>query len=253
MKPALRVHLSPRLFEPDVLRGGIAVVIDLLRASTTIAVALANGASAVISCAEVDEARRVAAGLPGGTRLLGGERGGVRIDGFDLGNSPSEYTPGVVRGKTIVFTTTNGTRALRRAEHADRVLVGALVNLDAVVREVAADGRPVHLVCAGVEEEVCLEDTLCAGAYAAEIGRALGTNPEDDPAIIAAVTWAMYRQSAEAFRNAMRASHGGRNVAALGLLEDVEFASRVSVVDVVPELDRATGRLLPARRTPKVV
>src|SRR5262245_9024917 len=106
------VHLAPELFQSGDLHDGVAVVIDVLRASTTIVQALAAGALAVIPCSEVDEAERLAARFRPGTALLGGERKGVRIAGFDLGNSPGEYTPAVLRGKTLIFTTTNGTRAL---------------------------------------------------------------------------------------------------------------------------------------------
>src|SRR3954451_18736813 len=104
MEP-LRVHLAPRLVEPSALTGGFVLVVDLLRASTTIVHALAAGAASVVPCAEINEAKSTAAAIPGA--LLGGERAGVRIEGFDLGNSPAEYTPDRVRGRTIVFTTTN--------------------------------------------------------------------------------------------------------------------------------------------------
>src|SRR5260221_2263163 len=123
------VHLVPALFEPADLRGGVAVVIDVLRATSTIVHALAAGAKAVIPCGEIDEARQVAARSPAGSVLLGGERKGLRIPGIDLGNSPTDYTPDVVTGKKIIFTTTNGTRALIRARDARRGAVGAAPHL----------------------------------------------------------------------------------------------------------------------------
>src|SRR5262249_7524926 len=128
--------------------------------------ALAAGATSVVPCGEVDEARRLAAQARAQTVLLGGERGGLRIPGFDLGNSPGEYTREVAAGKTLVFTTTTGTLALIRAKEASRVLIGALVNLGAVVELLAEEAGPVHLVCAGTEGRVTLEDVLCAGAIA---------------------------------------------------------------------------------------
>ena len=120
----VKVHLLPALFEPDEVRGGIAVILDILRASTTITHALAHGAKAVIPAGEVDEARRIAVDYPKGSVLLGGEREGVLIEGFDLDNNPFAYTPEAVAGMTIVFTTSNGTKALLRADKADRILRG---------------------------------------------------------------------------------------------------------------------------------
>src|SRR5579863_786881 len=166
MPRQILVHLFPGAFEPDELRGGAAVVIDVLRATSTIVHALAAGATSVVPCGEIEEARRIAAQCPVGTYLLGGERGGRKIKGFDLGNSPSEYVRTVVSGKKVIFTTTNGTQALIRAKEARRVLVGAMSNLGAVVEHLANESGPVHLVCSGTERRVTLEDVLCAGAIA---------------------------------------------------------------------------------------
>src|SRR5438132_9688378 len=128
MSGRLFAHFLPTLMDPDELRDGTAVVIDVLRASTTICHALAAGAREVIPCLEVEEARRVAADNSGSRPMLGGEREGVRIEGFDLGNSPGEYRPDTVGGRTVVFTTTNGTRAMLGCRSARRVLIGSFVN-----------------------------------------------------------------------------------------------------------------------------
>ena len=136
--------------------GGIAVVIDVIRASTTITTALAEGAASVVPVATVDAARGRRQQL-GGNTLLGGERGGVRIEGFDLGNSPREYTRQRVGGHDIVFTTTNGTAALAACDGAAVILIGSLVNRTAVAAAARAAatqlGAAVHLVCAGVERQ----------------------------------------------------------------------------------------------------
>ncbi len=163
MPQSVFVHWLPTLFVPEDLRGGVAVVIDVLRASTTMSQALFAEANAVIPCGEVAEAQERAANLPGGSFLLGGERGGVKIPGFDLGNSPAEYTPERVAGRTIVFSTTNGTRALKRCEQADQILIGCFANLDAVAKAVGKTGLPAHLVCAGTDGVLSAEDVLCAG------------------------------------------------------------------------------------------
>src|SRR5437868_5563075 len=126
------VHLTPELVEDRSLRGTIAVAVDVLRASTTIIHALAAGCIAVRPCLEVWEARAMAAEIPKDQVLLGGERHGKRLPDFDLGNSPAEYTPSVCAGKTLVLTTTNGSRAIHQAIGAERILIAAFVNLSAV-------------------------------------------------------------------------------------------------------------------------
>lgn len=244
MQTAVRVYVSPRLVEAESLRGGVAVVIDLLRASSTIAAALAAGASGVLACEEVEEARAAAAKMRPGSWVLGGERGGMRIEGFDLGNSPWEYRAESVGGKTVVFTTTNGTRALKRAAevgHAERVVVGALGNLGAVIREVVQEGKPVHVVCAGVEGGVCLEDVVCAGAFAAGIAEQTGREAVDDGARLAVGAWE--RARGDLVQELMR-SQGGRNLVRIGLGADVEACAVVDAYEVVPEMDRRTGLIV---------
>src|SRR5712691_9127206 len=118
----VQVHLLPTLAPPGRLTGGVAVVVDVLRATTTIIHALAAGCSSVRPCAEVEEARELAGTMRAGRVLLGGERGGAPLPGFDLGNSPAEYTAKVCCGSTLVLTTTNGMRACLRAAEAERIL-----------------------------------------------------------------------------------------------------------------------------------
>src|SRR5215213_7874532 len=133
-RPEVFVHLLPGLIPPGSLRGAVAVVVDVLRATTVMVRALAACCEAVIPCAEIDEARRVAASLPAGTAVLAGERQGLPIEGFDLGNSPRDFTPEACRGKTVVMTTTNGTRALLASLDAERIVVGAFANFAATVQ-----------------------------------------------------------------------------------------------------------------------
>jgi len=225
--------LSPRLFEPEEMRGRVVVVIDQLRASTTIIRAFAVGAAAVAPCEEIDEARGLAAATLGS--VLAGERGGVRIEGFDLGNSPDEFTDRL-RGAVVVFTTTNGTRALRRCAQAERVFVGALANLSTVAAAVRATNRPVSLVCAGVEGQVCAEDALAAGAIASGLERA-GAVLADDAARLAARYWRSVEGRPEAVLEALRESHGGRNLLRVGLGDDLRVCAAVDTAAVAPAVD----------------
>jgi 2-phosphosulfolactate phosphatase len=249
----LKVHFLPTLTSADELAGGAVLVIDVLRATTTIVHALAAGVREVIPCLEIDEARRVAAGLPKGAALLGGERGGVKIDGFDLGNSPEEYNPATVSGKVVVMTTTNGTRAMMLCRQAKRVLIGAFVNASAVASALLGE-QQVHLLCAGTQGEITREDVLLAGRVVHALLRELsGSEPEqNDSCRIARESYlnllttnrveplngadAVARESA-ALAQELRRSQGGRNLIDVGLDHDIEVAARVDRFAIVPELE----------------
>ncbi|MFM8414200.1 MAG: 2-phosphosulfolactate phosphatase [Planctomycetota bacterium] len=227
---------------PGATAGGIAVVIDVLRASTTMATALAHGATAVVPCRSIDEARAAARDS---RALLGGERGGVRIAGFDLGNSPLEYTAERVAGRSIVITTTNGTAALAACSDAAEVLVGAVVNRSAVAsaarRLAAARGSAaIHLVCAGTDGHVTDEDVLAAGAMLDMAG------PDDTLDAAAGAARDRFRTLAAAGRagletriaTAFRTCRGGENLIALGMEADLAAAAAIDSLTVVPRLDR---------------
>src|SRR6476659_5515753 len=158
------VALLPELASSLRLPASIAVVIDVLRASTSIVHALAAGCTCIRPCLEVEEARALADQMRAGRVLLAGDRGGRLIEGFDLDNSPRRFTPRNCRGQSIVMTTTNGTRALLRCAPAARTLIAAFVNYSAVCEQLRHDARPVCIVCAGTDGAVTLEDTLLAGA-----------------------------------------------------------------------------------------
>lgn len=233
----LDVYLLPTLVEPLELADKTVVVIDILRATTTIVHALAAGAVQVVPCLEVDEARQAAAKMAAGA-ILGGERGGRQIPGFDLGNSPAEYTPDRVRNKTVVFTTTNGTRALRRCKLARRVLVGAFVNFSAVCRELN-DESDVVLLCAGTDGHVTREDTLFAGAVVDDLSRTQRDRRLNDQADIAADAWrtAVRMMTDRPLGVTLRESRGGRNLIEIGQQDDIDLAAQIDQFDSVPELD----------------
>lgn len=236
MARTVNVYSLPRHFDPEELRGGIAVVIDVLRASTTIVTALANGARRVIPCGDVETAKRIAAGLSAGDVLRGGERGGVRIAGFDLDNSPAAYISGRVAGKTIIFTTTNGTAALLRSTAADRLLIGSLNNRRAVVEELARDDRSVHLVCAGTEGSITAEDLLAAGAIASGLEADIGsTSSRDDMSLVAKELWTAASSTSGGLQSALRQSRGGRNLIKLGFDADIDWAVTVDSIPLLAE------------------
>ena len=249
---SITVAFHPDLLDPRRLDGAVAVVIDQLRATTTIVHALAAKARNVVVCGEVDEARQVASAWWENGTVLGGEREGVKIDGFALGNSPEEYTPAAVAGRTVVFTTTNGTRALLKARTARRVVTAALANLNAVLQAIAAEPQLV-IVCAGTRGQVTLEDVYVAGAIVEELTIAQPEKYElDDSASIARSVW---RPVAQSLANvdpteqqrlllaALRQTQGGRNLIALGLEHDVSVAARRDTHALLPELAPGTMTL----------
>jgi 2-phosphosulfolactate phosphatase len=230
----VHVHLLPELAPPGRLAGGLAVVVDVLRASTTMIHALAAGCTAVRPCAEVEEARTLAGTMRVGRVLLGGERGGLPLPGFDRGNSPREYTAKVCRGNTLVLTTTNGTRALLRAAAAERVLVAGFVNYSALCEQLRLDLRPLHIVCAGTEGEVTLEDTLLAGALVDFVCQ-VGEVRLNDSARLA---WDCFENHGRVLLGALQLSQGGANLRQLGYDEDIRAAAQVDQFHLVPELRR---------------
>jgi 2-phosphosulfolactate phosphatase len=246
----LNVFLLPDLASPGDLAGQTAVVIDVLRATTTVVHALAAGATAVVPCGQVDEARQTAQRL-GGDALLAGERGGLPIAGFDLGNSPAEFTTSRVAGRTIVFTTTNGTRALLRCTAAKQILLAAFVNFSAVCRELGDEDR-VAIVCAGTDGEVTREDVLLAGAIVDDLTRVAGrggAGPRwrmNDQAEIAADAWhaAVRALTDRPLGMALRASQGGRNLIEIGQQSDIDLAAQIDRFDLVPSYDPASGRIV---------
>jgi 2-phosphosulfolactate phosphatase len=225
----VRVHVA---FTPDESAAApTGVVIDVIRATSTICQALASGYERVLCAAEVEDALALRNGL--GNITLGGERLGVRIDGFDLGNSPSEYLE--PRTPVLAMSTTNGTRAIvTAAARCERVLVASLLNLDAVVDTAKSHGDEVAVFCAGVKGAFALDDAYVAGRIAAALGW------ERSDAAEAAVRLA---SSYAAPEEALRQSRSGRNLINHGpeLEADIPYCARESVLDVVPRFVRMDG------------
>ena len=218
----MRVHVA---FTPDeAAEAPTGVVIDVIRATSTICQALDAGYERVWCAAEVEDARA----LRNGDVTLGGERLGVRIEGFDLGNSPREYQQ--PRTPTLAMSTTNGTRAIvTAAERCNRVLVASLLNLGAVTEAARSFGEDVAVFCAGVKGAFALDDAYVAGRVAEGLGF------ERSDAAEAAVRLAASYASAE---EAFRASRSGRNLITHGpqLEADIPWCARESVLEVVPRL-----------------
>jgi 2-phosphosulfolactate phosphatase len=230
----VNVFLSPETCQTEILTQGTAVVIDVLRASSTIVTALAHGCREIYPVLEVADAFKKAAELGWQDVVLGGERGGVKVAGFDLGNSPRDYTNESVGGKKIIFTTTNGTRALLLCAKLDRTVVLSLLNFSAVLRHLAGRGSDIHILCGGQEGAESLEDSALAGLMVQSL---LDSDSDYHPSAVA-------RHVAEAFRNAdqdlmtlFRSSSHGAELEKFGFGPDLEFCAQMDKYDIVPVYD----------------
>lgn len=205
----------------------IAVVIDVLRATSTMVTALASGCLAVIPAENLDQARALAAA---GGYLLGGERGGLPPPGFDLGNSPREYTPEAVAGRKVVLTTTNGTRALLLAA-SPVVLVASFLNLPAVASWLARLKKNTLISCAGTDGLLSLEDFACAGMLVKMLEKACPGLGLGDGAVAAR---AVYDRWEGRIPDLLKSTFHGRRLAGIGLGADLEFCATVGSYEVVP-------------------
>jgi 2-phosphosulfolactate phosphatase len=219
----MRVHVA---FTPaEAAAAPLGIVVDVLRATSTIAQALASGFDRVLCCAEIEDARALRAATP--DSLVGGERTAVRIEGFDVGASPREFLER--RASSLILTTTNGTRAiLAAAARCDEVVLASLLNLHAVAAAASKRGDDVAVLCAGFQGAFALDDAYCAGRIVQLL------DAERSDAAIAAET------IARAFPDAL-AGLNARTYGPPGLEEDIAFCARESVLDVVPRLLRMLG------------
>lgn len=216
-----------------------AVVIDVLRATSSIVAALAAGAQAVYPVVSTEDALKLATSMGRGDALLAGERRGLKVEGFDLGNSPRDFTAETVGGKRVVMSTTNGTRALIAAAPAARVLVASFLNLSAAAAAAASAPR-LAIVCAGREGRFSLDDVLCAGLLLGRLAERLGDALELEEGARAALALAGAFGVDE---GVLADTAAGRSLADVGLAADVAWCARVDVHDLVPELrDRVIRR-----------
>ncbi|MCE2393725.1 2-phosphosulfolactate phosphatase [Candidatus Poribacteria bacterium] len=233
MPTSIDVVFTPDLLPFSDLNGKTVVVADILRATTTITFAVANGATAITPVLTPEDAFRLAADLP--NTLIGGERGGMKVEGFDLGNSPREYTQAVVSNRQIVLTTTNGTRTLQACRAAERVLVGSFFNLSAIVDQLAQVEGELVLACSGREGGFCMEDTVFAGACVAALEKIQLTDAAETAKIL-------YQTHREDLFGMLRNCYHGQRLASIGLGEDLEFCAQIDLVDIVPHL--IDGRII---------
>ncbi len=210
-----------RALEDTARQESVCVVIDVIRATTTIAAALAAGAAGIRPVASVAEAEALKAAEP--RRLLAGERHGIALPGFDLGNSPRAVTPGQVGGRELILTTTNGTQALAACAGARAVLTCAFVNLSATVEKLRQLGPPWIILCAGFEGHFGLDDAVVAGALAEALGEESSFR-------------SLFQSVRHDLATMLLGSQAGQELRKIGLQDDIPFCAAIDSLDVVPML-----------------
>ena len=227
-------ELVPNKGTPDC-----AIAVDILRATTTIATALHAGAEGVQVFSDLDELMRVSEAHPAELRIRVGERGGKTVAGCDLGNSPFDFTPEVVKGKRIFMSTTNGTRSIQKIQNAKTVLACAMINLGSVLSYLrATKPETVWIVGSGWEGSYSLEDTTCAGAIALALEDEADFG--NDEAVAAAALYKAWKDQVEELF--YQASHGKRLLSLNGA-EDIAYCAKIDVVNVLPK-QSSTGLLI---------
>lgn len=217
------------------------VVIDVLRASSTIVTALTNSAKEVIPVATVEFAVKVSGGMFGGQTLLGGERNTRMIEGFALGNSPLEYTNERVGGKSIVFFSTNGTKAIVKAKFSSSLLVCSFNNITAVAENLARSNENMEVLCAGNNNFFSLEDAVCAGMLIAELRKNKKKVEMSDSAVAAVV---LYERFGANVHRLLRNTEHGKLLLANGFADDIEYCAALNITETIPYFDGSSLRSL---------
>ena len=228
-KPVIEVCLSPALLHLYDVKGAVVVIIDIFRATSTITAALHNGARCVIPVASVEECIATGASIPGS--ITAGERDGKVIEGLQYGNSPSEYPTEFISGKTLVLTTTNGTRLLHMVTGADEIVIGSFFNLSQLCSYLELSGKKVILACASWKDRFNLEDTLFAGAVVNQLQNMFDINCDS-----ARAAYYLYLQSKGDFIQFLKNSSHYSRLSAYGLQDEMAYCVTPDLHPVVPVL-----------------
>jgi 2-phosphosulfolactate phosphatase len=227
------IQLTPSSPKPHLLSDRIVVVIDVLRATSVMIHALSQGASEIIPVATVEEAFQMAKVFQRGAILLGGERESKKIEGFDLGNSPKEYMAEKVRGRKLILTTTNGTKAFHLVSSGREIFAGSFFNIDAVSRRCLDLDKDLLIFPSGDEGDFSLEDTVCGGMLIDVITKA-GQKPISltDASYTAQV---LYKRFETNLLEAFHLSRHGKELMKRGFGEDLAYCAQIDMTDIVPQ------------------
>ncbi len=233
------LYFTPGEVSEDELSGRTVVVVDILRASASIIRALKNGSRGIIPTQSADEATELAHSLGRENVLLCGERGGRKIEGFDLGNSPREFKRNVVEGKTLIFATTNGSKAIAQAQGASTLVVGSFLNFQGLLRYLSRIDTDLTIVCAGKLGKFAVEDAVGGGMFVDH----LQAEELNDGALAAQ---ALYQRYSQDILGMLRNSSHGRYLIELGFEEDVSLCGRLNSVNLIPKMEE--GKLVKMTR-----
>ncbi len=228
-RPIIEVCLTPALLDLYPVKNKIVVVIDVLRATSTIGVALDHGANAIIPVGSIEECLKY---QDEPDHLLAGERGGHKVEGFKYGNSPFEYMNGVVENKTLVLTTTNGTRSIESSREADCVIAGSFLNLDVLCDYLKQQKKDILLLCAGWKNRVNMEDTLFAGAVLSQLWKRFESDCDSSLG-----ARQLYEHHNGDLMGAMQYASHFRRLSNQGIMEDIEYCLTPNQINVIPVLE----------------
>lgn len=228
-KKMVEVCYTPKDYEYFKGRFEIVVVIDVLRATSAICSALNNGVSAVIPVSTIDEAKS----YQEKGYLVGAERQGEIVEGFDFGNSPYSYMRPELKGKEIVLSTTNGTRAINIAKEADQVIIGSLVNLEAITNYLQKQNKNVLCLCSGWKDKFNLEDTICGGAIAETLINSGNFSSDEDSSVAAKY---LYMSAKDNYMGFLKSSSHRRRLKRLNLNKDIKYCLTPNQIDLIPVL-----------------
>jgi 2-phosphosulfolactate phosphatase len=230
----LDIFFSPLQVDEMLLREKNVIVIDVLRSSTTIATALQNGAREIIPVGSVESAVKVSGNLFGDVVLRGGERNGKIITGFNLGNSPREYTEEAVKGKSIIYCTTNGTVAMAKARYAQKMVVAGFINIALAVQYIKECHEDFYIVCAGKQQLFCIEDAVCAGMIVHMLTADGTLSVELNDAAMAAQ--ALHKTIGRNLLKMAKNCEHGKYLIEIGFEDDIDTCVKLDSIPVLPLL-----------------
>jgi len=237
----INVILSPVMTDELYFTNKTTVVIDVLRATSTIAAALNNGAKEIVPVASIEFAVKVSGGMFGGQTLLGGERNTKKIEGFALGNSPFEYDRELIEGKTIVFFTTNGTKAIAKAKFSENLFACSFLNISAVAKHLNVLKENIEIVCSGRNNFFSIEDSVCAGMLVAKI---LELNPSAILNDSAKASLSLFQKFGGNILEVIKESEHGKLLMENGFEADLQYCSSVDMYDVIPVYNNGSMKKL---------
>lgn len=229
----LDVFFSAGSFNDEELRNKVIVIIDVLRASSTIVTALMNGAKGIIPVMDMGEASRISQSVDSDNILLCGEKDGIKIEGYDLGNSPFEYDRKTVEGKTLIFNTTNGTKAIKKGVGSAELYVAAFLNLSTVVEKLKNEEKDIVLVCAGWRGRLGLEDLLLAGNIIYKLNDGNENTDLRDGSKVALGIYEKYQDNIEEV--VLNSNHAAR-LKGLAGEDDINYCTKVDISTLLPVL-----------------